>query len=278
MSVRGDEHVLRLQIPMDDALDVRSGQATSDGHGVLEGASHCQRTGCADLAQRLAFQQFGHDERRAFVHPDVEDRTDVRVVERRRRASFLLEALEPIRIGRYVGRQNLDRHVALEPRVVGLVDLPHAARVEERGDPIGSDDGTRRQRAVKRGERIAVGASHGVAGQQGIDVSAQRGIQVAGILEIRRTLIDRALQRRVKDRRHDPPAFRRHGSAGCAARRAPRDERGRLQRMVAALAAQIGRGTAPELLIDDRNQAVSGVRLAGGPARNRAVTPSLSAT
>ena len=58
-----------------------------------------QRAVRADLPQRLAVEQFGDDERRAIVHADVEDGTDVRMVERRGRVRFPLEAREPIRIG-----------------------------------------------------------------------------------------------------------------------------------------------------------------------------------
>jgi hypothetical protein len=42
-------------------------------------------------------------------------------------------------------------------------------------------------------------------------------------------------------------------------------ERCRLQRMVAALAVQVGCGTAPEVLIDDGHETVGRPRLARGP-------------
>ena len=47
------------------------------------------------VAQRLAFEQLRHDVRRAVVAADVVDREDVRVIQRRGGARFLLEAPKP---------------------------------------------------------------------------------------------------------------------------------------------------------------------------------------
>ena len=46
------------------------------------------------------------------------------------------EAPEALGVLRHLGRQHLDRDVALEVRVGGAVDLAHPAGAEGRGDPV----------------------------------------------------------------------------------------------------------------------------------------------
>ena len=91
-----------------------------------------------------------------------------------------------------------------------LVDLAHPARAEERIDAIGAKDSTRPKGSATDGQGIPDNAGPFVSGQEGIDVGAQREIRAAGLEQIRRTLIGRAIQRAVKDLRHDAPAFRSH--------------------------------------------------------------------
>ena len=66
------------------------------------------------------------------------------MVQRRGRARFLLEARDAIRRGQ-VGRQDFDRDRALQPRVLGTVHLPHAARAEERLQDVRPQSGAGRQ-------------------------------------------------------------------------------------------------------------------------------------
>ena len=100
----------------------------------------------SSLAQRLAFEQLRHDVGHAVVHADVVDREDVRVIQRRSGARFLLEALKPAGIGRGVRGKNLDRDVAPEPRVAGAIDLAHPAGAEQRKDFVGTEMDTGCQR------------------------------------------------------------------------------------------------------------------------------------
>ena len=59
-----------------------------------------QRSIAQPLAQRLAFQQFGDNIRRALFLADVENRKNVGMVQRRRGSRFLREALQPVAISR----------------------------------------------------------------------------------------------------------------------------------------------------------------------------------
>ena len=52
------------------------------------------------------------------------------MIQARDRARFLLEATEAFRVGGDVRRQDLDRDVAPEPRVVRAIHLAHAAGAE----------------------------------------------------------------------------------------------------------------------------------------------------
>ena len=84
------------------------------------------------VAQRLSLEQLhdGVDDR--AVPSEVVDREDVRVRERGDRLRLALEARERLAVRDEALGQDLDRDVALEPRVPRPVDLAHAARA-----PIG---------------------------------------------------------------------------------------------------------------------------------------------
>ena len=67
--------------------------------------------------ERHAIDELHRDERRAVVLVDLVDGDDVRVVERRGGARFLDEAARPSGSAGRLGRQDLDRDRAAEPRV-----------------------------------------------------------------------------------------------------------------------------------------------------------------
>jgi hypothetical protein len=56
-------------------------------------------------------------------------------------AGFPLEALIAIVVGGEMGRQDLDGHCAIEPRVQWLVDFAHPVGTNQRVDAIGSEPG-----------------------------------------------------------------------------------------------------------------------------------------
>ena len=61
---------------------------------------------------------------------------------------LLLEALQAVLVGGQLLGDDLDGHVAAEARVVGAVDLAHAARAERRDDLVRADTTARDQRQV----------------------------------------------------------------------------------------------------------------------------------
>jgi hypothetical protein len=64
----------------------------------------------------------------------------MRVIQRRRRARFALEAEEVFIRRRERGRQQLQGHVATELQIVRLIHLAHAARAERRANFEAADD------------------------------------------------------------------------------------------------------------------------------------------
>ncbi len=84
------------------------------------------------LSQRDSVHQLHRHVGGRAVCPDVVDRDDVRVVERRGRLRFLLEAPQAAGVGSERFRQDLERHLASEARVPCPVYLPHPARAQVR--------------------------------------------------------------------------------------------------------------------------------------------------
>jgi hypothetical protein len=61
------------------------------------------------------------------------------MTERCQKLCFPPEAGEPFAVGGEGLPQNLQRHVAIELRVAGAVDLAHAARANQRDDLVGAE-------------------------------------------------------------------------------------------------------------------------------------------
>src|SRR5262249_15908796 len=100
-----DEQVLRLQVTMDDPFGVSGGQSLGDLPRAIHRLSWSDRALFYQLAQLFAFEQLGDDIGRVFIHPDVVNREDVRVVERRGGAGFLLEAAQAVSVfGKHDGQ------------------------------------------------------------------------------------------------------------------------------------------------------------------------------
>ena len=66
---------------------------------------------------------------------------DVRMIQRRERLRFALEAGQAIGISRERVGQDLDRDVAIQLRVARAIHLAHAAGADRRGDLVGAEAG-----------------------------------------------------------------------------------------------------------------------------------------
>jgi hypothetical protein len=104
------------------------------------------RTRPEAVLERLAFDQL-HDQRRngclagdgcGDFFESVDD-SNVRVVQRRERAGFALEAFPPLGVGADEVRQHFDGDLAREPRIAGALDFAHAACANEGNHIVGAD-------------------------------------------------------------------------------------------------------------------------------------------
>ena len=120
------EVVRLLDQRLADRRDLRA-EAQHVGHG--------QRALVQALGERRALDQLHHEVVRLALAAHVEQRADVRVVERRHDFRFALEARAHVRIRAQVLGQHLDRHLAAESRVARAVDLTHSSRAQ-RGEDL----------------------------------------------------------------------------------------------------------------------------------------------
>ena len=69
---------------------------------------------------------------------DAVDGDDVGVVERRHRLGLAAEALDPFRVVGHLRRQDFERYIAVELRILGPIDDTHAALTDDLHDPVPS--------------------------------------------------------------------------------------------------------------------------------------------
>ena len=93
-----DEHVLGLQIAMDDPAIVCGREPERQLHRPLERLARRRRAALEPLAKRLPFEQLHDRMRDAAVGADVVERQDVGMVDGRDRARFALESRQRIRV------------------------------------------------------------------------------------------------------------------------------------------------------------------------------------
>src|SRR6185436_1702055 len=99
----------------------------------------------------------------------------MRMIERREQPCFPLEPHTAIRIVRHRRRENLDRHVPAQLRVMGDVDLAHGAAAEQVGHPIRADrrPGDRHAVTIDRSSRSQVSNARTTAGSNCVPASAR---------------------------------------------------------------------------------------------------------
>ena len=95
-AVAPDHDVLRLDVAVHDAAAVRRGERRGDLGADVHDIAHRQRARGETIAQRHAVHELRRDEVDRARLPDLVDRDDVRMVERRGGARFLLEAAAEI--------------------------------------------------------------------------------------------------------------------------------------------------------------------------------------
>lgn len=124
-TIARDEDVRRLDVTVHDAPHVRGLERIGNLDGEIEDLRELERLPVPQpVAQGLAFEQLHGQQRLAIGVIDLVDGADVRVVQRRGGARLALEALEREVVARELRRQELERDVAPQLRVVGAYTTP----------------------------------------------------------------------------------------------------------------------------------------------------------
>ena len=119
--------VLRFDVAVDDACAVGGFERLADLHDDIEYRAQCQVAILEQRAQRLAFDVFGRDEINFARAVYFINRENVRMVERRGGAGFVLKAAHAFGVAREIGAQDFQRHQAPQPRVARQINFAHAA-------------------------------------------------------------------------------------------------------------------------------------------------------
>ena len=132
-----DEHVVRLDVAVDDAVAVREAKRREDLARVVDRDGHRRGPAREDqLLQRAAVEVLHRDVVRALGLAAVVDRDDVRVRQAGGVLRLAAEALDELLVARVTVVEDLDRDVPAELLVLGEVHVGHPAGAELPHDPV----------------------------------------------------------------------------------------------------------------------------------------------
>src|SRR5580704_373265 len=137
--VLGDEHVLGLEISVNDPVFVSRCQAARHLHSVFNGGTQGQMSGEKLLPQCFSVQKLSSDVQLPVFASHLVDGEDIGMIQRRGRFSLLLKSMRPAGIGGVRIRKNLDGHIPLQRRIPRAVYLAHPAGADEADDLIRSE-------------------------------------------------------------------------------------------------------------------------------------------
>ena len=138
-------HVRRFQIAVHHALLVRGDQGVGQRDRQVEHLRQRQSAGRDERGEIATVDQLHRQKARARHVLDGVQGDDVRMIERRDRLGFALEAGQAIRRRGHVLGQHLEGDVAAETRVARAVHLAHPARTERGDDLVDTETGAGRK-------------------------------------------------------------------------------------------------------------------------------------
>ena len=128
---RIDQHVGRLDVPVDQPRRVRGVQRRRHGRDDGRGPGRRQRALAAQQAADVAAGHVAHrDEQHAACLARLVDGDDVRVIDRGRGPRLAEEPAPELLVGRQRRGQDLQRHRPVKPLVEGAEDDGHPARAD----------------------------------------------------------------------------------------------------------------------------------------------------
>jgi len=150
------EDVVRLHVPVDDALGVRVRECPGDLTEKSDRLLARKRSPAADpLTERPPVDVRHREEDEVADLVDRVDRHDVGVRQLGRRARLTEKALPECRLGRELGGQELQRHGPVERDLVRKVDDPHPAAADLPLEGVPSDE------RLLKGEKVGIwGVTH----------------------------------------------------------------------------------------------------------------------
>jgi hypothetical protein len=169
-----EEHVVRLDVAVHDALAVRIAQRARRLGKNPAGLGGGQRPVLEQpVGQRLAAQELHCKICDLASLADAVDRDDVRMLEPRRDPRFAHEPLDERVVEGERERQHLDRHLAVEHELARPVDDGHAAAAELLEHLVFADQRRLDDVEIRRSAGGSRGADHG-ARERGESVTATR--------------------------------------------------------------------------------------------------------
>jgi hypothetical protein len=140
-ALRRDHDVGALQIAVDDAAFARFLERPGHLHRDPDNSVHGEWPAAEHGRECATLDRFHRDVGPAVGLANLEDRTDVRMVQRRGRRSFAAEECTAVGIVGHVGAEHFQRHRSPQLRIVGEIDLTHPAASERAHDSEAADGG-----------------------------------------------------------------------------------------------------------------------------------------
>ncbi len=135
-----EQHVLRLDVAVDDAVLVGINERLRHVPEDAQGLAHGERSARELHSQRFAVGERHHIKQKSIGRAAVEQRQNVRMLQRRGGLDFLHEALGAEH-RREFGLEQLERDFAIVLQVLGAIDACHAALAEVAEDAIAASEG-----------------------------------------------------------------------------------------------------------------------------------------
>ncbi|MBS1152727.1 MAG: hypothetical protein H6Q89_4425 [Myxococcaceae bacterium] len=132
---RRQQHVLGLEVAVDDALGVDRGEALGELGEDPQRAIDRHRAQAQPRLERLALDELHHQAGEVLVEAELDHPHHRRVVDRGEQPRLALEPLGHPRLEVEILAQHLHRHGATEGQLGGAVDQPHSAAAEQGVDP-----------------------------------------------------------------------------------------------------------------------------------------------
>lgn len=217
-AIGAEDDVCRLHVPMHDTVGVCRPQPAGHLHGDRHRLGRRHGSPSEPLLQGFALVTGHGDERpagRGFS--DLVDAADIGVLQRRRGAGLHQQPLPGLQLGAQVGREELERHLPVQPGIVGPVDRPHTSAAEGADQPVMTDRVPLRRRDYRFGQprEERLGGLR-VRHQRG-QIDLELGIPPAGLGQKRGPGLGVQLQGPLVQLL-DPIAADRHRQAGPPAR------------------------------------------------------------